>query len=68
MKIENKEKHGRVNAALSAEELESLRRIDACTMANAIETFHERLRNEGFVNLSIGCLFPKLPPAGTNSL
>jgi len=62
MKIKNKEKQDRVNPALTAEEIESLRRIDACTMANAIETFHERLRNEGFVNQSIGCLFPKLPP------
>jgi 4-hydroxy-4-methyl-2-oxoglutarate aldolase len=47
---------------LTAEQLERLRRIDACTLANAIETFHERLRDEGFVNHSIGCLFPKLPP------
>jgi 4-hydroxy-4-methyl-2-oxoglutarate aldolase len=51
-----------MHAALSPDELESLRRIDACTMADAIETFHTRLRNEGFVNQSIGCLFPKLPP------
>jgi len=31
-------------------------------MANAIETFHERLRNEGFVNQTIRCLFPRLDP------
>ncbi|MGH7941287.1 MAG: RraA family protein [Limisphaerales bacterium] len=48
--------------ALTAEQLERLRRIDACTLANAIETFNERLRNEGFVDHSIACLFPKLPP------
>lgn len=51
-----------MNPALTAEEIENLRRIDACTMANAIETFHKRLRNEGFVNQSVACLFPKLPP------
>src|SRR5690348_15312894 len=45
---------------LSFEQLESLRRLDACTLANAIETFHERLRNEGFVDHSIRCLFPGL--------
>lgn len=39
-----------------------LRHIDACTLANAIETFRVRLRNEGIVDHSIGCLFPKLPP------
>lgn len=47
---------------LTAEQLERLRRIDACTLANAIETFQERLRDEGFVDHSIGCLFPKLSP------
>ena len=47
---------------LTPEQLENLRRIDACTLANAIETFHERLRNEGFVDHSVGCLFPKLRP------
>jgi 4-hydroxy-4-methyl-2-oxoglutarate aldolase len=51
-----------MNAALTPEQLEALRRIDACTLANAIETFHERLRNEGFADRSIGCLFPKLSP------
>ncbi len=48
--------------SLSFEELEALRRLDACTLANAIETFHERLRNEGFVDHSIHCLFPRLHP------
>jgi regulator of RNase E activity RraA len=44
------------------EELEALQRLDACTLANAIETFHERLRNEGFVDHTVRCLFPRLPP------
>jgi regulator of RNase E activity RraA len=47
---------------LSFEQFESLRRLDACTLANAIETFRERLRNEGFVDHTIRCLFPRLPP------
>ena len=45
---------------LSAELLDSLRHLDAGTVANAIETFHERLRNEGFGNGSVRCLFPQL--------
>ncbi|MCX6926071.1 MAG: RraA family protein [Verrucomicrobia bacterium] len=44
------------------EQLEALCRLDACTLANAIETFHHRLRNEGFMDSSIRCLFPRLPP------
>jgi len=47
---------------LTPEQLEALRRLDACTLANAIETFHERLRNEGFVDHSVRCLFPRLQP------
>ena len=51
-----------MSVALTPEELEALRRLDACTLANAIETFHERLRNEGFMDNSIHCLFPRLQP------
>lgn len=51
-----------MNPTLTAEQLEILRQLDACTVANAIETFHERLRNEGFADHSIRCLFPQLPP------
>jgi regulator of RNase E activity RraA len=47
---------------LTAEQLEALRRLDACTLANAIETFQERLRNEGFADSTIRCLFPRLQP------
>jgi 4-hydroxy-4-methyl-2-oxoglutarate aldolase len=50
-----------MNAPLTSEQLEALRGLDACTLANAIETFHERLRNEGFANHTIRCLFPRLP-------
>ena len=51
-----------MNASLSADELEALRRLDAPTLANAIEQFHERPRNEGFIKDSVQCLFPDLPP------
>jgi regulator of RNase E activity RraA len=44
------------------EQLEALARLDACTLANAIETFHVRLRNEGFAAGAVQCLFPQLPP------
>jgi 4-hydroxy-4-methyl-2-oxoglutarate aldolase len=47
---------------LTPEQLEALRRLDACTLANAIETFHERLRNEGFVDHTVRCLFPNFQP------
>jgi 4-hydroxy-4-methyl-2-oxoglutarate aldolase len=42
--------------------LEALRRLDACTLANAIETFGERLRNEGYADATIRCLFPQMQP------
>ncbi len=51
-----------MKSPLTPEELEALRRLDACTLANAIETFKERLRNEGFMDHSVCCLFPRLPP------
>ncbi len=51
-----------MKTVLTPEQLESLRRLDACTLANAIETFHERLRNEGFADNSVHCLFPHLKP------
>jgi 4-hydroxy-4-methyl-2-oxoglutarate aldolase len=51
-----------MNSPLTPEQLESLRRLDACTLANAIETFHERLRNEGFVDHTVHCLFPLFQP------
>jgi 4-hydroxy-4-methyl-2-oxoglutarate aldolase len=49
-----------MRAILSPQQLAALRRLDTCTVANAIETFHERLRNEGFVDHTVRCLFPKL--------
>jgi 4-hydroxy-4-methyl-2-oxoglutarate aldolase len=46
---------------LTTEQLEALRRLDASLLANAIESFQHRLRNEGFADGSVRCLFPNLP-------
>jgi len=43
--------------------LTALRALDGASIANAIETFDVRLRNEGFADPSIRCLSPLLPPA-----
>jgi 4-hydroxy-4-methyl-2-oxoglutarate aldolase len=51
-----------MNAPLTPEELAALGRLDGCMLANAIETFQVRLRNEGFVNHAACCLFPRLAP------
>jgi len=51
-----------MKASLTSEQIEILRRLDACTVSNAIETFQERLRNEGFTDHTVHCLFPHLPP------
>jgi regulator of RNase E activity RraA len=51
-----------MNEVLNPEQLEILRRLDACTLANAIETFQKRLRNEGFVGQTVRCMFPSMPP------
>jgi regulator of RNase E activity RraA len=50
------------NAPLSLEELDRLRRYDACTLSNAIERLKIRPRNEGFIHGAVTCRFPQLPP------
>ena len=57
-----------MNTPLTTEQLETLRRLDACTLANAIESFQQRLRNEGFADGSVRCLFPHLPPMVGNAV
>jgi 4-hydroxy-4-methyl-2-oxoglutarate aldolase len=44
------------------EELDALRRFDTCTVANAIESFDIRLRNNGFADASVRCMFKDAPP------
>jgi 4-hydroxy-4-methyl-2-oxoglutarate aldolase len=48
--------------AVRSEVLDALRRFDTCMVCNAIETFQVRLRNTGFANAHIHCMFEDLPP------
>jgi 4-hydroxy-4-methyl-2-oxoglutarate aldolase len=48
--------------SVSKELIQSLTRLDSCTVANAIETFDVRLRNTGFTDASVRCIFGELPP------
>jgi regulator of RNase E activity RraA len=47
---------------LSTQELETLRRWPTCAIANAIELFNIRPRNEGFMLPEIKCVFPETRP------
>jgi len=47
---------------LTEGELDALRQFDTCMVANAVETFNVRLRNTGFTNASIHCIFKDEPP------
>ena len=53
---------GPTMATLTPALVESLCALDACRVANAIEVFDCRLRNEGFADGSIRGLFDDLPP------
>lgn len=50
------------NVLLTVEEIEELRRISSPTIANAVETFHVRPRQEGVTGPGVRCLFPDLGP------
>lgn len=41
---------------LTQEQLDAIRRFDTCTIANAIECFGVRLRNEGFTRPGLSCV------------
>ena len=47
---------------LTADDLELLREFDSCMIANAVESFNVRLRNAGFTDGTIHCVFGDLPP------
>ena len=47
-----------MSPSLTSEQLDAFRRLDACLLSNAIEKFHERLRNQGFVHDRVHCLTP----------
>lgn len=51
-----------MNHPVTPAELDALRALDSCTIANSIETLRVRLRNEGFVNNTVRCVYPSLPP------
>jgi 4-hydroxy-4-methyl-2-oxoglutarate aldolase len=44
-------------SSLTEDDLDGLRRFDTCMISNAIETFDARLRNTGFADGSIHCIF-----------
>jgi 4-hydroxy-4-methyl-2-oxoglutarate aldolase len=46
---------------LAPAQLEQLRQLDSCTVANAIESFDVRLRNKGFTDSGIRCIFEDFP-------
>ena len=47
---------------VTAELLDRLRQYDTCTLANAIEKFDIRLRNQGFTGPALRCMFNDTPP------
>jgi regulator of RNase E activity RraA len=51
-----------IESVLTEEDLDALRHFDTCMVANAIDTFNVRLRNTGFADGSIHCMFPDAPP------
>jgi regulator of RNase E activity RraA len=46
-----------IKSPLTEEDLDALRQFDTCMVSNAIEIFHARLRNTGFADGSIRCMF-----------
>ena len=42
--------------------LDLLRTLDSCAIANAIEATRIRLRNEGYMDSTVRCLFREMPP------
>lgn len=51
-----------IGAPMTEEDLDDLRQFDTCMVANAIETFDARLRNTGFTDGSVHCMFPDASP------
>jgi 4-hydroxy-4-methyl-2-oxoglutarate aldolase len=42
--------------------IKRLHKLDTCLVSNTIEQFNVRLRSEGFMNSSVHCQYPSLPP------
>jgi regulator of RNase E activity RraA len=51
-----------IQTEVNREVLENLRALNTCQVADAIETFNVRLLNEGFMDSSVRCMLPDLPP------
>jgi 4-hydroxy-4-methyl-2-oxoglutarate aldolase len=51
-----------IGSLLTEEDLDDLRQFGTCMVSNAIERFDARLRNTGFTDGSIRCMFPDAPP------
>jgi 4-hydroxy-4-methyl-2-oxoglutarate aldolase len=49
-------------SVLTPELIEEYRRLNGASVSNAIETFDVRLRNEGFADSRLRCLYPDHPP------
>lgn len=49
-------------------EIEALQRFDSCLLSNAIETLDIRPRNEGYIQGTCRCVFPKLPPVAGHAV
>ncbi len=47
---------------VSEQTIARLQQLDGCLVSNAIEQFHVRLRNEGFMNASVRCQYPGFSP------
>jgi 4-hydroxy-4-methyl-2-oxoglutarate aldolase len=47
---------------ISEEQLNALRQLDTCTVSDAVESFDVRLRNTGFADARIRCMFENFPP------
>jgi regulator of RNase E activity RraA len=51
-----------MQSSLTIEQIEQLKTFETCLIADAIESFGVRLRNEGFATAGFRCLFKNLPP------
>ncbi len=51
-----------LEASIDGKVLDALRRFDTCMVCNAIETFEVRLRNTGFADANIRCMFDDFAP------
>lgn len=51
-----------MSTAPTADQIQQLKSFETCLMADAIESYGVRLRNEGFATAGFRCLFKSLPP------